>query len=86
MEMLLELEQRSRGLVVAVGLPVRWAGGIYDGAALIADGDLLGIAAKQHLAGDGLHYEPRWFRQWPSGQREVVSVAGRRVAFWRRAI
>ncbi|MBT4887081.1 MAG: NAD+ synthetase, partial [Planctomycetaceae bacterium] len=81
MEMLLELEQYSRGLVVAVGLPVQWAGGIYNGAALIADGQILGIAAKQHLAGDGLHYEPRWFRRWPSGQREVVSVAGRQVPF-----
>jgi NAD+ synthase (glutamine-hydrolysing) len=81
MEMLLELEQHSRGLVVAVGLPVRWAGGIYNGAALIADGEILGIAAKQHLAGDGLHYEPRWFRHWPSGQREVVSVAGRQLPF-----
>ena len=26
--------------------------------------------AKQHLAGDGLHYEPRWFRAWPA---ETVS-------------
>ena len=81
LEMLVELEQCSHGLVVAVGLPVWWEGGIYDGAALIADGDLLGIAAKQHLAGDGLHYEPRWFREWPSGQQEIISVAGRRVPF-----
>ncbi len=81
MEMLLELKQHSRGLVVAVGLPVQWAGGIFNGAALLADGDVLGIAAKQHLAGDGLHYEPRWFRHWPSGQREAVSVAGRQVPF-----
>ncbi|MGB0653929.1 MAG: NAD(+) synthase [Pirellulales bacterium] len=81
MDMLLELEPVSRGLVLAVGLPVRWASGVYDGVALLVDGDLLGISAKQHLAGDGLHYEPRWFRRWPSGRQDVVAVSGRQLPF-----
>ncbi len=55
MNILLELEPISRGLVLAVGLPVRWASGVYDGVALLVDGELLGISAKRHLAGDGLH-------------------------------
>ena len=81
MDILLELEPVSRGLVLAVGLPVRWASGVYDGVALLVDGDLLGISAKQHLAGDGLHYEPRWFRRWPSGRQDVVTMAGRQLPF-----
>ena len=81
MDMLHELEPVSRGLVLAVGLPVRWASGVYDGVALLVDGELLGISAKQHLAGDGLHYEPRWFRRWPSGRQDVVTVAGRQLPF-----
>jgi NAD+ synthase (glutamine-hydrolysing) len=81
MDILLELEPVSRGLILAVGLPVRWASGVYDGVALLVDGDLLGISAKQHLAGDGLHYEPRWFRHWPSGRQDVVTVSKRQLPF-----
>ncbi len=29
----------------------------------------LGFVAKQFLAGDGIHYEPRWFKPWPAGRR-----------------
>ena len=37
---------------------------------------LLGLVAKQHLAGDGIHYEPRWFRRWPAGVVSTIDVAG----------
>lgn len=76
---LLELEPASRGLLLAVGLPVRWESGIYDATAVLVDGRLAGLVAKQHLAGEGLHYEPRWFRRWPAGRRGVVAIADRRV-------
>ncbi len=51
--------------------------GLYNGAALACDGQLAGIVLKQHLAGDGVHYEPRWFRKWPAGATERVEIAGR---------
>jgi NAD+ synthase (glutamine-hydrolysing) len=66
-EILLGLAPESRGLAVAVGLPVFHRGGVYNAAALLADGDILGLGAKQNLAGDGIHYEPRWFKPWPQG-------------------
>jgi len=66
-EVLHELLPESEGLAVAVGLPVLHRGGVYNAAALMADGRLLGLAAKQNLAGDGIHYEPRWFKPWPRG-------------------
>jgi NAD+ synthase (glutamine-hydrolysing) len=78
---LLELEEASRGLILAVGLPVRWESGVYDATALLVDGQLAGLVAKQHLAGEGLHYEPRWFRRWPAGRRRQVRIAGREVPF-----
>ena len=58
----------TRGIVVAVGLPVSWRGALFDCAALVADGRVLGLAAKRFLAGDGVHYEPRWFRSWPEAR------------------
>jgi len=76
---LLELEPDSAGLVVAVGLPVRWESGVYDATAVLVDGRLAGLVAKQNLAGEGLHYEPRWFRRWPAGRRGLATVAGREV-------
>jgi NAD+ synthase (glutamine-hydrolysing) len=76
---LAEIEPHAAGIVVAVGLPVRFESGVYDAAAVIADGRLGGIVCKQHLAGEGIHYEPRWFRPWPRGRRAKLHVDGRDV-------
>lgn len=75
-ESLKALCSHSRGMVVGVGLPVLHRGALYNCAALIVDGKLAGIAAKQHLAGDGIHYEPRWFRPWPPQKSVRVSARG----------
>ncbi|MEL6907131.1 MAG: nitrilase-related carbon-nitrogen hydrolase, partial [Planctomycetota bacterium] len=70
------LAEHSAGMVVGVGLPVLHRGALYNCAALLVDGKLAGIAAKQHLAGDGIHYEPRWFRPWPPQKSATVSARG----------
>lgn len=77
---LADLAPHSKGMVVGVGMPVLHRGALYNCAALLADGKLCGIAAKQHLAGDGIHYEPRWFRPWPPGVS--VSIDARGVPCW----
>jgi NAD+ synthase (glutamine-hydrolysing) len=69
----------TRGLVVSVGLPCMVNNAIFNVAALMVDGSLCGMVAKQHLAGDGIHYEPRWFKPWPAGIRDKVTIAGREV-------
>ena len=66
-DLLLELSAETHGLTVTLGLPVRLDGQTYNVIALAHDGAVLGCVAKQHLAGDGLHYEPRWFSAWPTG-------------------
>jgi NAD+ synthase (glutamine-hydrolysing) len=62
-----------------VGLPLEVSGVVYNTVALIAGGTIRGFVAKQHLAGDGLHYEPRWFKPWPKGSVSSVQVGGRSV-------
>lgn len=57
----------TKDIVVTVGLPIFHSNGIFNAACLIADGKAHGLVAKQHLAGDGIHYEPRWFKPWPAG-------------------
>ncbi len=55
------------GMVVTVGLPVLFQNGVFNCACVIADGQTLGLVAKRFLAGDGIHYEPRWFKPWSEG-------------------
>ena len=64
-----------------MGLPVLFEGAVYNTAALACDGRLLGIVAKQHLAGDGIHYEPRWFRRWQPGEVGEIEIDGASVPF-----
>ena len=65
--LLMEIAEKSQGLVVAVGLPLWHGGNLYNMAALIADGKLAGLVGKQNLAREGIHYETRWFSPWPAG-------------------
>src|SRR5574337_375656 len=61
------LAPHTKDMVVAVGLPLYHETALYNAAALLADGAIVGFVAKQFLAGDGIHYEPRWFKPWPAG-------------------
>ncbi len=62
----------TKGMVVVVGLPVYHEKALYNTAALLADGHIVGFVAKQFLAGDGIHYEPRWFKPWPAGEVDTL--------------
>ncbi len=55
-------------LLVALGLPLHFPGGqVFNAVALLSQGTLHGMVCKQHLARNGIHYEPRWFTPWPAG-------------------
>ena len=72
-QVLHELEPETRGLVVTLGLPVWHLKSLYNMIALVVDGRIAGFAAKRHLAGDGIHYEPRWFKAWPEGVTALLT-------------
>ena len=74
--MLCEIAPQTEGIAVSVGLPIMYGGGIFNCASMLVDGKISGFAAKQNLAGDGVHYEPRWFKPWPSGIQGEVEIAG----------
>ena len=65
-----DLLPETRGMVASFGLPILHQNGLFNCAALAVDGKLIGLAAKRFLAGDGIHYEPRWFKAWPAGVRD----------------
>jgi len=78
LDMLYEILPETRGLCVCLGLPLVHRNGLFNAACLVVDGAIAGFVVKQNLAGDGLHYEPRWFKPWPAGLRTWVTIRGER--------
>jgi NAD+ synthase (glutamine-hydrolysing) len=76
LDVLEEILPATRDIVVSLGLPVLHRGALFDCACLCVDGRIAGLVAKRVLAGEGLHYEPRWFRPWPRGARDEIEIAG----------
>ena len=68
-------ESRSCPLVVLVGLPVCQGGKLYNCAAVVAGGRLLGLVPKRHLPNYGEFYEHRHFAPGPR-QPVAVTLAG----------
>jgi NAD+ synthase (glutamine-hydrolysing) len=76
LDVLQEILPSTTGLAVNLGLPLSHNRGIYNVSCLVASAKVLGFVAKRALAGDGIHYEPRWFKAWPAGRRARTSVRG----------
>lgn len=73
------IAKSCRGIAVSLGLPLLVDGILRNVAALIVDGRIAGFAAKQNLAGEGVYYEPRWFKPWQAGTHSSYRLAGQRV-------
>jgi NAD+ synthase (glutamine-hydrolysing) len=73
---LFELLPETRGMVVSFGVPVLYHNALFNTAVVAVDGRIVGLVAKRYLAGDGIHYEPRWFKPWPEGHRSTIQLNG----------
>lgn len=78
---LLEIAPATKEMIVSVGLPMAHRGALYNTSCLLVDGTIRGFVAKRNLAGDGVHYEPRWFKPWPDGVQSSVEIDGRSLPF-----
>ena len=67
-------------LVALVGLPVAVDGKLYNCAAVVCHGELLGLVPKTHLPNYGEFYEKRQFNPAPAGVR-TLRFAGQEVPF-----
>ncbi len=70
-EYLQKLAKEHTSVCFWVGLPMRYEGKLYNVAACVASGKIVALIPKQHLADDGVHYEPRWFTPWPANKRSA---------------
>lgn len=68
-----DIAPATTDIAVAVGLPVQFEGATYNTIAMLINGQVAGFSAKQHLAGDGIHYEPRFFKPWPKKQKAQLT-------------
>ncbi len=73
-EQLLSIIPYTDNIAVCVGLPLRLEGLQYNCSCFIHDKKILGFSAKQFLANDGIHYEPRWFSPWSHSKISQVKI------------
>ncbi|MEM6842008.1 MAG: NAD(+) synthase [Bacteroidota bacterium] len=81
LEILPRIIDACQDITVAVSLPLIYQNHRYDTACLVQNQKILGFTAKQFLANDGVHYEPRWFTPWPAYQQEEIEVNGQTYDF-----
>lgn len=66
----LQLQPATHGMVVIVGLPIRHRDALFNAAAVVADGRVVGLVAKENLATGDVQYENRWYAPWPGDRVE----------------
>lgn len=71
---LFEILPMTKNMVVAVGLPFFFKGSLFNVVAFIVNGKIEGLVPKKFLAGDGVHYEQRWFKAWKENIVDEVDV------------
>lgn len=72
---------RGSAMIVAVGLPVVADGRLFNCAALIQAGTILGVVPKTFLAGYKEYYEERWFSSARETASTEILLAGQRAPF-----
>lgn len=62
--------------MAAVGLPVRYKGALYNCAAILQGGRLLGVVPKSWLPNYSEYYEKRWFASGLDLKNATINIAG----------
>ncbi len=71
----------ERPMVVVVGLPVLQRGRLFNAAAVLQSGQLLGVVPKTYLPGYKEYYEERWFSSARDILADELRLADRVVPF-----
>jgi NAD+ synthase (glutamine-hydrolysing) len=71
----------ASGTVAVVGLPLARDGALWNCAAVLSGGSVVGLVPKSHLPNYKEYYELRWFSPGTVAAPELVDIGGRRVPF-----
>jgi NAD+ synthase (glutamine-hydrolysing) len=74
-------ETSGHAMVVAVGMPVAHGGRLFNAAAVVQSGRLLGLVPKTYLPGYKEYYEERWFASSRELLEDEVALAGQVAPF-----
>ena len=82
-EALGEIMRQTRKLPLAliVGLPLRHEDRLYNCAAVVAQGRLLGVVPKSYIPNYAEFYEARWFASGAGIEEERITAAGQEADF-----
>lgn len=67
-------ETKGLDMVVMVGLPLQLNGRLYNCAAVLFNGKILGIVPKQNLPNYNEFYESRWFTAYNASHGHLVNI------------
>ena len=74
-------ETATRPMLVVVGLPALQGGRLFNAAAVLQSGKVLGVVPKTYLPGYKEYYEERWFSSSREAREGEVRLAGQTVPF-----
>jgi len=69
------------GLTALVGLPLEVSGRLFNAAAFLSRGKILGVVPKTHLPNTGEFYEQRWFASARVAPVKEIELLGQSVPF-----
>ncbi|MFI3323777.1 MAG: NAD(+) synthase [Rikenellaceae bacterium] len=75
----LALKSHSLELTTIVGVPIVYRSALYNCAAVISKGRILGLVPKTHIPNYSEFYEARWFASGASLHDASVEICGERV-------
>ncbi len=75
----LALKSRSLELTTIVGVPIAYRSALYNCAAVISKGRILGLVPKTHIPNYSEFYEARWFASGAALHDASVEICGERV-------
>lgn len=76
-----EIATYTQDIAVTIGLPIRLKEKIYNCIVVVQNQQIIGITAKQFLANEGVHYEPRWFTAWTAGEVANYQINDESIPF-----
>jgi NAD+ synthase (glutamine-hydrolysing) len=77
----LAVATEGSSLVVVAGLPVEQGGRLFNAAAVLQGGQVLGVVPKTYLPGYEEYYEERWFSSARDAREAEVRLGGQTVPF-----
>ena len=72
---------KGLNLLAAVGLPIRVENRLYNCAAILWEGEILGLVPKTSLPNTGEFYEQRWFTAAGASNQAIVPLLGKQIPF-----